>query len=203
MMPISGKSFLNILESTKGEKIDPTRNYSFAGRERHSSARYDNLGYPQRAVFTNEYALIWNMKPERWPAGDPQQYNPKDTINLLPIYGVDQNNKYIKNSAFTDVDDSPSKTFLILNREKENIHNYFEFAFGKRPEYELYNIKNDPDCITNLADNSNYKTQKTKLLAVLKTKLQETKDPRLVSENPEIFETYKRYSSIRKFPKTQ
>src|SRR5680860_3788 len=59
MLPMSGKSFLDILESKKEGIVDASRKYSFTGRERHSSSRYKNWGYPQRAIFSADYALIW------------------------------------------------------------------------------------------------------------------------------------------------
>ena len=43
----------------------------FAGRERHASARYNNWGYPSRALRTKDFLYIRNFRPERWPAGDP------------------------------------------------------------------------------------------------------------------------------------
>ena len=69
MQPLSGKSIVNILKSEKSGLIDKSKKYVFAGRERHSSSRWNNLGYPQRAIRGTEYLLIWNIKPERWPAG--------------------------------------------------------------------------------------------------------------------------------------
>jgi uncharacterized sulfatase len=46
MLPITGRSFLNILKSDRQGKVDPSREYVMAGRERHSSSRYRNWGYP-------------------------------------------------------------------------------------------------------------------------------------------------------------
>ena len=39
-----------------------------------ANARADNLGYPARAIRTTTHLYIWNMKPDRWPAGDPDGY---------------------------------------------------------------------------------------------------------------------------------
>ncbi len=76
MMPISGRSIAHILKSTESGHVDRTRKQVYVGRERHSSSRWNNLGYPQRTIRSAGYLLIWNMKPERWPAGDPQAINP-------------------------------------------------------------------------------------------------------------------------------
>lgn len=82
MQPLSGKSIVNILKSEKSGLIDKSKKYVFAGRERHSSSRWNNLGYPQRAIRGTEYLLIWNIKPERWPAGAPQAMNKKQEKSI-------------------------------------------------------------------------------------------------------------------------
>ncbi|RLD35044.1 MAG: sulfatase, partial [Bacteroidetes bacterium] len=78
MLPISGSSILNILKSKKEGIVDPSKKYVLAGRERHSSSRYMNMGYPQRVIRGKDFIYIWNIKPERWPAGAPQKYDPKN-----------------------------------------------------------------------------------------------------------------------------
>jgi hypothetical protein len=47
---IEGKILRAVLASDKDGAADPARDAVYASRERHSSARYDNLGYPQRCV---------------------------------------------------------------------------------------------------------------------------------------------------------
>lgn len=201
MLPMSGKSFLDILESKKNGAVDPSRSYSFTGRERHSSSRYQNSGYPQRAVFSEDYALIWNIKPDRWPAGAPQKYNPNDTTSLLPTYGLDQNGRYIPDAAFMDIDDCPTKTYILENYGNDSIAPYFALAHAKRPEYELYHIAEDPSCLKNLYGNIEYKQQQESLLIRLKEELKASKDSRIVGPDKEIFDSYKRYSRMRQFPK--
>ncbi|AWX43664.1 Steryl-sulfatase [Flagellimonas maritima] len=198
MLPITGTSFVNVLENKKDETVNGKRKYSFVGRERHSCSRHNNLGYPQRAVFTDEFVLIWNMKSQRWPAGAPQRFSPNDATELLPYYGLDATGTYINKSAFLDVDDCPTKTQLI--EEKDSLKLYFDYSFAKRPEIELYNTKKDPACLKNLAELREFKDIKEELFKILKEELVETNDPRVMGENPEIFDTYKRYSKMRKFP---
>jgi len=65
---MTGRSLLPLLSGA--DDAEP-QDYVVAGRERHTHARFDNLGYPARAIRTADYLYIWNMKPERWPAGDP------------------------------------------------------------------------------------------------------------------------------------
>ncbi len=201
MQPIFGKSFVGIVTSDKQGVVDTNKKYVFAGRERHSSSRYLNWGYPQRVIRSNEYIFIWNMKPERWPAGAPQKYDPQDTTVLLPMNGLDKNEKYIPNSAFTDIDDCPSKTYIIENYRDEYIERFFELAHGKRPEFELYNIRKDPDCLDNLAGNPELVSIEEELNWELLQELNRSNDPRIVGPDKEVFDSYKRYANIRKFPK--
>ena len=65
------------------------------------------------------------------------------------MYGLDAQGKYIRQAAFTDIDDCPSKTFIIENYEKEAVRPYFDLIENKRPEVELYNIVEDPFCRNN------------------------------------------------------
>lgn len=200
MPQITGKSMLKMLKSEENEIFADKERAVFSGRERHSSSRYLNWGYPQRAIRNGEYLYIWNMKPKRWPAGAPQKFDPNDTVVLLPMYGLDAQGKYIPTAAFTDIDDCPTKTFLIENHDQDNIEMYFELANGKRPEYELYNLNKDPFCLKNLAGTEAFRTIKNELNKKLLKELKATKDPRVVGPNTEIFDSYKRYSVMRKFP---
>jgi len=105
----------------------------FTYRERHAWVYEQGDIYPMRAMHKDNYLLIWNQKPEMDPAGarDPQ-YN----FNYYP-YG--------------DVDNSPTKDFLLSLQKNENMHMYYQMAWGKRPEYELFNLADDPFQMQNLA----------------------------------------------------
>ncbi len=115
--------------------------------------------------------------------------------------GLDKNEKYIPNSAFTDIDDCPSKTYIIENYRDEYIERFFELAHGKRPEFELYNIRKDPDCLDNLAGNPELVSIEEELNWELLQELNRSNDPRIVGPDKEVFDSYKRYANIRKFPK--
>jgi len=201
MLPMSGRSILNILRSKKQGIVDKTKEFVLAGRERHSSSRYLNWGYPQRMIRSKNYIYIWNIRPERWPAGAPQRYNPKDSTKLWPKYGLDEDGKYIIDGAFTDIDDCPSKTNIIENYENAKYAKYFALAHEKRPEFELYNVTEDPFCLNNLAKNAEYTSVENYLKDKLLEELKKTNDPHVVGPYPEIFDSYKRYSRMRKFPK--
>lgn len=199
MLPVSGRSLVNILRSKKEGVVDETKKYVFMGRERHSASRWENLGYPQRAVRSREYLFIWNMKSERWPAGAPQAINEK-TGQPYPMYGIDEKGIHHSEWAFTDVDAAPSKSFLIENYKDPAVRPYFGQAFGKRPEFELYHVGDDPFCLHNLVGHADYTVVEDELKTVLKNELKRSGDPRIVGPDKEIFETYIRYSPIRQFP---
>lgn len=201
MLSMSGKSILHILQSKKQGKVDQSRKYVFAGRERHSSSRYQNWGYPQRLIRSEEFLLIWNIKPERWPAGAPQSLD--SAGKLLPMYGLDNKEKHHSEWAFTDIDASPAKSFMVENWKDENIRPFFDWAVAKRPEFELFDIKNDPYCLTNLTGNKAFAHMELKMKNALREELKKTQDPRVVGPDKEVFDSYPRYSPVRQFPKTE
>ena len=200
MLPMSAKSFMNILLSDRSGIIDPQRDATFAGRERHSSARWMNLGYPQRAVRTHDFLYIRNLYPERWPAGAPQILKTVNPYKLGHMHGLDENGKFT-GEAYFEIDDSPSKTFLIENMSNPEVSRYLKFAIDKRPAKELYNIKDDPYCLINLAEEDSFSDEINIMEQKLMDFLISTGDPRIVGPVPDIFENYQRFYTLRAFPK--
>ncbi len=182
----AGRSIMSILTSEKQGLFDSSRTMVFSGRERHSSSRYDNLGYPTRALRTQQYLYIRNFHPERWPAGDPQAYSNADKLG--PMHG-----------AYHDIDGCPTLSFLVQHADDPQLGRYLHWAVDKHPSDELYDVAADPGCLKNLAGDPAHAAETTKLRAALEDYLTETGDPRM-GNNPEIWETYPRYSPIRKFP---
>jgi N-sulfoglucosamine sulfohydrolase len=201
MMPITGKSFLNVLQSKEEVKVDKSRKYAFSGRERHSSSRYQNWGYPQRSIRSEDFLLVWNMKPDRWPAGAPQRIKPNTTNELLPLHGIDEEGVHHSEWAYTDIDASPTKSYIIENWQSSEADPYFGWAHDKRPEYELFDIKNDPDNLNNLIGDTRIEAVEKELKKVLMEELEKTGDPRVVGPDKEVFDSYPRYSPMREFPK--
>lgn len=201
MLPISGKSIVNILESDKQGIVDPAKKYVFSGRERHSSSRYLNWGYPQRMIRSKDFLLIWNMKPDRWPSGDPQAIEPDG--KLLPLYGIDKNGKSHSEWAFTDIDAAPSKAYIIENWQDKNIKPFFDLSMAKRPEFEFFDIQNDPFCLNNVSGKDAFAAIEKEMKDVLLNELKKSEDPRIVGPDKEVFDSYIRYSPIREFPKPE
>jgi N-sulfoglucosamine sulfohydrolase len=200
MLPITGKSIRHILESKNQGTVDPSRKYVFSGRERHSSSRHLNWGYPQRAIRSQDYLLIWNMKPDRWPAGAPRRIKPGSLDELLPMYGIDENGIHHSDWAFTDIDAAPAKSYIIENWQDEEVRPYFDMAHARRPEFELFDVKTDYDNLNNLAGKPEYAEIEKELKDTLLQELTETEDPRVVGPDREIFDSYVRYSPMREFP---
>jgi N-sulfoglucosamine sulfohydrolase len=183
---MSGKSLMNVLASPKSGRVDPSRTRVFAARERHSSSRYKNWTYPIRAMRTQRYLYIRNFRPERWPAGAPQKYEANGKLG--PMHG-----------GYHDIDACPSLTFLIENRDKPGISRYFHLAVDKRPAEELFDVKTDPGNLKNLANDPQRAGLLKRLRRELESELRKTGDPRVI-DGGDVYETYKRYSRIRRFP---
>ncbi len=183
-----GHSLLSILSSDQSGLIDAQRTMVLTGRERHTHARPDNVGYPARAIRTRQYLYIQNLKPDRWPAGDPVD-------NLAPdLQGQDF--KAIQ-PGYHDIDNSPSKT-LVMKGAGQWPHE-FQLALGKRPYEELFDIVNDPGCTQNLAHQPNLREIQEKLRQKLTTVLTEQGDPRMLGTG-DVFESYPRFGRMRAFP---
>jgi uncharacterized sulfatase len=200
MLPISGESFLHLMKASEQSDTDSEKRYVFAGRERHSSSRYLNRGYPQRIIRSKEFLLIWNMKPERWPAGAPQRVIPGTEGELWPMHGIDEDGLHHSEWAYTDIDEAPTKSFIIENRQMEEYAQFFEIAVGKRPEFELFELETDPFCMVNLAGDSAYTEVEEEMKRVLLNELEQSGDPRIVGPDKEVFDSYIRYSRMREFP---
>ncbi|MCX6327027.1 MAG: sulfatase [Bacteroidia bacterium] len=168
---MTGKSFLNILLSGKSGRIDKNRSFSLLGKERHDIGRTDgeliSVGYPVRAIKTDQFLYVRIFKPNRWPCGNPE-------------YG------------FLNCDGSPSKDYIVELKENSPDYKYFKMSFGKRPAEELYDVTIDPDCVINLAEKPDYKSIKKNLFARMVKELKNQKDPRIFGKG-DIFDYYPVY----------
>ena len=179
-----GQGLLGLLEGNI-EKLDYDRAV-FSGRERHSSSRFQNLSYPQRMMRRGDYLVIWNAEPERHPAGAPR--------NLV------DGELSAANSAYFDIDDSMIKRELIAKQDDPFVGKYFHLAVDKRPEWQFFNVRVDPENLNDLSQDQDhdeifaqYKKQLTEALA-------ETGDPRVLGYG-HVWEDYPRLRGpMRYFP---
>lgn len=172
---MTGRSLIPLLTAGKGGWIDPARSHVLFGKERHvpSQEGSDSGGYPCRAVRTDDFLLIRNFRPDRWPAG---------TENYK--------NTFIPGAWFGDCDGGPTKNHMVKNRDKDEEHQrLFDLSFAKRPEFELYDLQKDPDQQHDEAANSEYADVLKKLSRQLEHDLRASGDPRVVGGG-EKFDTY-------------
>jgi hypothetical protein len=78
-----------------------------------------------------------------------------------------------------DCDNGPTKKYLVDHKDDDDEHRrLYELSFGKRPEFELYDMEKDPGQMNNVADQVEYADVKQQLQKQLKTELASTSDPR-------------------------
>lgn len=173
---MTGRSLVSVLKSDKSGLVDPERTWVVNGRERHvSTAREGNLPYPHRALRTPDFLYIRNFKPDRWPMGSPLGVTETEAP---PAEEIAANTRV----AFADMDASPTKAWLIAHRNDPQWKWHYNYAFGKRPAEELYDLSKDPDQMTNVADDPSYSDAKRKLSEQLMKTLTAAADPRVTGD---------------------
>lgn len=171
---MDGRSFLPQLTSKKGGWIDPTRDSVIIGRELHfHNARPGNLPYPMRAIRTRDYLYIRNFKPERWPMGNP--YDAAKLTEPDALYKMGLSTL----PAYRDLDGSLTKAWMMSRREKPGDKELFRLTMHPRPEEELYDLKQDPDQLVNLAADPELAAVLTTLRGQVAKVMNTTGDPRL------------------------
>jgi N-sulfoglucosamine sulfohydrolase len=173
---MNGRSLMPLLSSEKSGQIEPERTWTITGRERHvDMAREGFLPYPQRALRTQDYLLIKNFHPERWPMGAPLAV----TETSAPEASELEHNTRV---AFPDMDAGPMKAWLVAHRNDPQWKQHYDFAFAKRPEIELFDLKRDHDQVHNLADDPAYSAVRKDLEAQLMKELERVGDPRVTGD---------------------
>ena len=176
------RSLLSILLSNKQGQVDPARDHTLTGLERHAWGRTDGplrfAGYPMRSIVTQDFHYIRNFKPQRWPAGDPPAQVPdSETLAGNTI------------SFSVDCDNGPTKAWLVTRRDDPQTRPFYDLAFGKRPASELYDLRSDPHELKNLAEHPAFAGIARKLNDRLMAELKATADPRATG-NEEVFDQF-------------
>ncbi len=164
MQAITGNSLTDILRSTKSGIVNPSRDHVLIGKERHDIGRPHDWGYPVRGIVRGDMLYLRNYETDRWPAGNPE-------------------------TGYLNTDGSPTKTFILSHRKKVDFRSFWKQSFGKRPSEELFNIKSDPDCMANLAQNPKFAEAKSKLKRQMESELREQGDPRMFGKG-DVFDKY-------------
>ena len=111
---------------------------------------------------------VRNYETSRWPACNPE-------------------------TGYLNCDGSPTKTEVLKARVDPATRHFWDLCFGKRPTEELYDLKKDPACITNLADHAETRSLKVRLRDQLARELTAQHDPRMSGKGA-VFDKYT-YSS--------
>lgn len=143
-----------------GEPASTKRDAVFIERERHANVRHDNQSYPMRAVRTRDFLYIRNLRPDRWPAGDP------DVL-------------FLHERPFGDVDTTRVKDVLLAHCNDPAYAKFETLIFAKRPAEELYDLTNDPHQLHNVADQAPYAEALKSHRRRVDEWMQRTDDPRL------------------------
>ena len=142
----------------------------FLERERHAQVRADSGSYAMRGIRTDDFLYVRNFYPERWPAGDPR------TARSVGPYG--------------DVDHSITKVLALENvRPAGDTTDYFRLSFGKRPAEELYDLREDPEQLRNVAGSPRYATDLRAAQNALTEWMQATADPRATEPRTDLWDT--------------
>mgnify|MGYP003663118402 CR=1 FL=1 len=162
----TGKSLRPLLESKKSGQIDSARTFALAGMERHV------YSYPCRSLRTKEFLYVRNFDPESWPTGEVDGHNPTYDFAAHPWP--------TEPGAFSfNIDPSPSKQLLRLNRNQDGQDRFASLAFDYRPAEELYDLAKDPHQLTNVADDPTFRSSLRTLRQKLTSELIKSGDPRI------------------------
>ena len=138
MAPTPGRSLVEIFDSEKSGRVIANRDHVLIGKERHDVGRPNDAGYPIRGIVRDQMLYVTNFQASRWPACNPE-------------------------TGYLNCDGSPTKTQILNTRTNDEHKRYWELCFGKRPSEELFDLKSDPECLTNLADNQDRQAAKRQL----------------------------------------
>lgn len=161
-----------------GQPDSLRRDAVFIERERHANVRHDNQSYPVRAIRTRDFLYLHNLRPDRWPAGDP---------DVLFLHG----------RPFGDVDTTLVKDFLLAHQHDPAYAKHIELIFGKRPAEELYDLRKDPHQLTNVASQPEYADALKQHRARVDDWMKQTHDPR-VDPAYDGFDTFPYYGKPSK-----
>ncbi|MDB4743113.1 sulfatase-like hydrolase/transferase [Planctomicrobium sp.] len=163
---MTGRSLMPILESKQSGQVDPERSFVITGMERHV------YSYPSRAIRNKDFLYIRNFHPEEWPTGEVKGHNPEYDFSVQPWP--------TEEGAFSfNIDPSPAKQYLRLNRSEDETNRFANLAFLRHPNEELYDLSKDPEQINNVADVSTYAKAKQRLRRQLDAELIKSNDPQL------------------------
>jgi len=173
---MTGRGILPILTSKRSGRIDPSRSTVVTGLEWHGE--FDPVSLAARTIRDERYQYIVNFGKE------PRI--PLDPAKRLP------------DAEFEKTAASASLTALLERHpEHPSVRRFIPLLADARPREELYDCKEDPWQLRNLADSSQHASVKARLKRQLEDVQRRTKDPRITGEM-QIFEKTRQYVQQRK-----
>jgi N-sulfoglucosamine sulfohydrolase len=160
MAPITGRSLTEIFKSERSGRVIAQRDRVLLSKERNDVGRPNDEGYPIRGIVKDGMLYLHNFETNRWPGGQVE-------------------------TGYKDTDDSPTKTVVLATEKVPALKHYFHASFGKLPADQLFDLRRDPDCMTNLATTVSF----TALQKQLFDELKQQDDPRML-DNGRIFDQY-------------
>jgi N-sulfoglucosamine sulfohydrolase len=154
LAPAAGHSLTDLFANQPAR----VRDHVLIGKERNDTGRPGDAGYPIRGIVKGGQFYLHNFAPDRWPGGNPE-------------------------TGYKDTDDSPTKTEVLATREDPERKHFWDLCFGMLSAEQFYDLRTDPDALTNLAS----RLDTTALRDQLFTELKAQADPRLAGQ-PEVFE---------------
>ena len=163
MQPATGRSVVDILRSSR-RRAGSTRDHVLLGKERHDVGRPNDWGYPIRGIIKDDTLYLRNYEPDRWPAGNPE-------------------------TGYLNSDGGPTKTEILQQRRDGGDTRPWALAFGRRAGEELYDLEQDPYCLTNLAQAPEHRLRLQRLRQQMEQELRAQDDPRMFGRG-DVFDTY-------------
>lgn len=164
MQPIVGRSWKPIFDSEQAGQVVPDRDHVLLGKERTDVGRPQTVGYPIRGLIRDNFLLLINFEPDRWPAGNPE-------------------------TGYLDTDGSPTKTAILALGRQDRANPFWQLNFGKRPNRELFDLMSDPDCVMNVAEAPQHQERMKQMTTFLIERLKAQDDPRILGHGQE-FDAY-------------
>ncbi len=134
MAPATGHSLSDIFAGRPAAQ----RDHVLVGKERSDVGRPHDWGYPIRGIVKGGLLYLHNFEPTRWPAGNPE-------------------------TGYLDSDGGPTKTEVLKTRLQPEQKYLWDSSFGKLPEDQLFDLRKDPDCMTNLVGHVDFQPLKQQL----------------------------------------
>ena len=169
MAAITGRSLTEIFKSDKSGRVIPQRDHVLLAKERNDVGRPNDEGYPIRGIVKDGMLYLHNFETNRGPGG-------------------------VAETGYKDTDDSPTKTAVLATEKVPELKHIFAASFGTLPADQLFDLRRDTDCMTNLAATVSF----AKLQKQLFDELKQQGDPRMLGKG-HIYDEYPYANAAKRF----